>query len=397
MPTPPSTRTNGHRPFTSYLRQGLAGRRARRRGRPRRAAHPPRRRRAGGAGSRPRAAARSGCCSQAAAIQPRSHSSISSARTPGRAATGWAGPRPATPRRAKAAVGGGARVRPEQPPAVDGRAAGGRRRRPRTPVERVRGSELDRADDRERQQRGAPGRGARVGQRVDLVRGEQVQQRRRGHQRRPVEVGGAQLGEVALLGARGDRAPSAAVRGRPAAARAAARGRGRAGSSAAGRRAAGEPAAQRAGAAAEVADDERPLAARAGRRRARRARANARRRRRGSRSASQSGVQTGDPGVLRRASHPAASSTVGQASSRSPPTRAACRGASRGRVTEPVAQRRIPEPAAQRGAERRGACGRDDDPRHPPVRGVPRVSGRPPASLASTGMPRASASVTTIP
>ena len=205
---------------------------------------------------------------QAAAIQPRSHSSVSSAHSrpaqPGPSRHGLdrssvTAPRWANACSAVAPASGPSRRRPSDDPplvSVEGGAEHG--------VERLGREEPDRARDRERQQRGAAGRGAGVGEGVHLFRGEQVQQGRRGHERRAGELRGIEVGEVALLDPGAD--GGAVGRGRRQAGLRAGQQLGvavvqhpalRAGQL---RR---EPAAQRAAAAAEITDHERPLAARA--------------------------------------------------------------------------------------------------------------------------------------
>jgi hypothetical protein len=150
---------------------------------------------------------------------------------------------------------GGRGVRPEQPAPVDGAPLVGVERGGEGGVERVAGGEQHAAGDREGQQRGAARGGARRGEALDLVGGEQVEQRRRRDHRRAGELRGVQGGEVADLRLGGDARRQGAhgpvdevgvaVVQQPAL---------RAGQPA------GEPAAHRAGAAAEVTHDDRCVA-----------------------------------------------------------------------------------------------------------------------------------------
>ena len=74
------------------------------------------------------------------------------------------------------------------------------------------------------------------------------------------------------------------------------------------------------------------------------------------------------------------------------------RPAAPARRPQASARIRVGEPEAQRRGERAGVAGRTSSPgRHPTRSAVPSASRVPPTSVATTGMPRASASLSTIP
>ena len=139
--------------------------------------------------------------------------------------------------------GSGSRVRSEQPPAPGSETTARRwwasKAAPNTESSGSDGKNPTEPVTDRVSSAGHAGRGAGVHQGVHLVRGEQVEQGRRGHQRSAGELRGVEAGEVARLGRGGDRR---AVRRRVRKGRLprepAARCRGRAGSSAAVRAAA---------------------------------------------------------------------------------------------------------------------------------------------------------------
>ena len=303
-------------------------------------------------------------------------------------------------------LGGRAGVGPEQAAApglrLDGPPLVGVEGGAEHGVERLGREEPDRARDRERQQRGAAGRGAGVREGVDLLRGEQVQQGRCGHQRRAGELRGIEVGEVALLDAGGD--GGAVGRGRRQAGFRAGQQRGvavvqhpalRAGQL---RR---EPAPQRAAAAAEITDHERPLVAEP--LRGERGELGVagggvggltQREPVGGADRGSGGAQAGVPPVR---ANPAVPINTWLRIATSPPIRAACPDAAAAERRSPARRSGSaiqPCSAAPRSATRPAGT---TIPGTRPSGSRPSVSGSPPASLTRTGTPRASASVTTIP